>query len=99
MEKFIFPMNYKFSAKFLGIIDYSTLLPFSIYSTIIIAILYFLKIDFFLSFAIFIILVVPPLLLLSIGINNQPAIPYIIAVYKYHKKSKLYLYKNDCQIS
>lgn len=99
MEKFIFPMNYKFSAKFLGIIDYSTLLPFSIYTSIIIGLLYIFKIDFFLSFALVIILVVPPLLLLSIGINRQPAIPYILAVYKFHKKSKLYLYKNDCQIS
>lgn len=99
MEKYIFPMNYKFSAKFLGIIEYSTLLLFSIYTTIIVTLLYIFKIDFFLSFGLVIILVVPPLLLLSFGINRQPAIPYMIAVYKFYKNSKLYLYKNDCQIS
>lgn len=99
MERYIFPMNYKFSAKFLGLIDYSTLLPFSIYAGSIIALLYFLKVDFFLSFGIVIILIIPPLLLLSIGINRQPAIPYVIAVYKFYKNNKFYLYKNDCQIS
>lgn len=99
MQKFIFPMNYKYSAKLLGIIDYSTLLPLSIYASIIICILYLIKIDFFISFGIFIVLVLPPLLLLSIGINNQPAIPYLIAICKFYKNSKLYLYKSDCQNS
>ena len=66
MQKYIFPMNYKYSAKFLGIINYSTLLPLAIYANIIGIILYVLKIDFFLSFGIFIILVLPPFLLLFI---------------------------------
>lgn len=98
MQKYIFPMNYKYSTKFLGLIDYSTLLPLSIYTLIIIVLLSFFRIDFFISFGIFIVLVLPPLLLLSIGINNQPAIPYIIAIYKFYKNSKLYLYKNDCKV-
>lgn len=95
MQKFIFPMNYKYSAKFLGFIDYSTLLPISIYAGIIITILYILKIDFFVSFGIVIVLVGPPIMLLSTGINNQPAISYIIAIYKFYKADKLYLYKNN----
>ena len=98
MHKYIFPMNYKYSAKFLGIINYSTLLPITIYATIVGIVLYLLKIDFFISFGIFIVLVLPPLLLLSMGVNNQPAISYVIAMYKFYKNSKLYLYKNDCQI-
>lgn len=97
MQKYIFPLNYKYSTKFLGIIDYSTLLPISLYSLVIVIILYFFKFDFFTSFGIFIIFVLPPILLLSIGINNQPTIPYIIAIYKFHKNSKLYLYKNHCK--
>ena len=91
-------MNYKYSAKFLGIINYSILLPLAIYGVIIGIILYLLKIDFFMSFGIFIVLVLPPLLLLSMGVNNQPAISYVIAMYKFYKNSKLYLYKNDCQM-
>ena len=98
MQKYIFPMNYKYSAKFLGIINYSTLLPLAIYGVIISIILYLLKIDFFMSFGIFIVLVLPPFLLLSMGVNNQSAISYVIAMYKFYKNSKLYLYKNDCQM-
>ena len=98
MQIYIFPMNYKYSTKFLGIIDYSTLLPLSIYAALIIGLLYILKVDLFLAFGMFIMLVLPPLLILSIGIHNQPALSYIIAVYKFYKNSKLYLYKNHCQI-
>lgn len=99
MQKYIFPLNYKYSSKFLGVFDYSTLLPLSIYAAILIGLFYLFKLDFFISFGLFIILVLPPFLLLSIGINNQPAISYVKAVYKFYKNSKLYLYKNDCQIN
>ena len=98
MNKFIFPLNYKYSSKFLGIIEYSTLLPISIYTVVIITRLYLLKIDFFISFGLVVIFALPPLLLLSIGINNQSAISYVKAVYKFNKNNKLYLYKNNCKI-
>ena len=98
MNKYIFPLNYKYSAKFLGIIEYSTLLPIVIYSAVLIFILYLFRIDFFISFCIFIVKVLPFLLLLSVGINNQSAISYVKAVYTFYKNSKLYLYKNNCKI-
>ena len=98
MQKFIFPLNYKYSTKFLGIIDYSTLLPIIIYSVILIIFFNLLKLDFFISFGLFFILVLPPFLLLSVGINNQPAFSYLKAIYTFYKNSKLYLYKNDCKI-
>lgn len=97
MDKYIFPLNYKYSAKLFGILDYKVLLPLSIYSALLLFLLYLFKLDFFISFGIFIVFVIPPFLLLSIGINQQPAISYILAVYNFHKNSKLYLYKNDCQ--
>ena len=98
MNKYIFPLNYKYSSKFLGIIEYSTLLPISVYAAFLVAILYLLKIDFFISFGLIVVLVLPPVLLLSIGINNQPAISYVKSVCKFNKNSKLYLYKNNCKI-
>lgn len=98
MDKYIFPLNYQYSAKLFGIFDYKSLLPFSIYSALLLFLLSLFPIDFFLSAGIFIILALPPFLLLSTGIHNQPAIPYLLAVYHFHKNSKLYLYKNDCQI-
>lgn len=99
MKKYIFPLNYKYSAKFLGIIDYQVLLPLSVYAVIIIAILYIIKIDFFVCFGIFIFLFLPPFLILSIGVHNQPTLSYFRAVFRYYKNSKFYLFKNDCQTS
>lgn len=93
MKKYIFPMNYTYSTKFLGILDYKTLLPLSIYAGILIFLLRLLQLDFFISFGIFIFLTLPPLLLFSLGINNQPAISYFRAIYYFSKNSKLYLFK------
>lgn len=99
MKKYIFPMNYTYSSKFLGILDYKTLLSLSIYAGILIFLLHLLNFDFFVSFGIFIFLTLPPLLLLSLGINNQPAISYFKAIYNFSKNSKFYLFKKDCQNS
>ncbi len=93
MEKYLFPINYKFQAKFLGIIEYRYLLPIAVYIGILIAILYSLNVDFFLSFGICIALGLPPILLLSVGVNGQPAVPYFMSIIKFKlKKQKLYLY-------
>ena len=93
MEKYLFPTNYKFQAKFLGIIEYQYLLPIIIYIGIIIALLYVFKVDFFLSFGICIALGLPPILLLSVGVNGQPAVPYFMSIIKFKfKKQKLFLY-------
>ena len=93
MDKFFFPTNYKFQAKFLGIIEYRYLLPIAFYIGILIIILYSFQVDFFLSFGICIALGLPPILLLSIGVNGQPAVPYFMSIIKFKlKKQKLYLY-------
>lgn len=93
MEKYMFPSNYKFQAKFLGIIEYRYLLPIMIYLGILILILYSLQVDFIIGFAICISLGLPPILLLSIGVNGQPAVPYFMSIIKFTlKKQKLYLY-------
>lgn len=99
MKKYLFPFNYRYSSKFLGMIDYQTLLPLAIYAAVLGFLLHLFAIDFFLAFGIWIVLVLPPLLLLSIGINRQPAIPYLLAIFRFYQKNKLYLYKNDCQNS
>lgn len=93
MDKYLFPANYKFQAKFLGIIEYKYLLPIALYIGILIAILYTFQVDFFLSFGICISLGLPPILLLSVGVNGQPAVPYFMSIIKFKlKKQKLYLY-------
>ena len=92
MRKFLFPTNYKYANKFLGIVEYRVLLPVSIYAGIIFLILYLLKLDFFWSAGIFIVLVGPPTILLSIGIQGERVAPFLISIYKFKKNSKIYLY-------
>jgi len=92
MKDYFFPLNYKYSAKFLGIIEYNILLPICIFLAIIIFILHSLNVDFFISFGIIIILGLPPILLLSYGINGQPIISYIKAVIIFCIRKKIYIY-------
>ena len=92
-NKYWFPSNYKYSAKLMGLIEYKVLVPIAIFISIIIGILYLLKVDFFVGFGIVLMLSIPSILILSVGINGQPAIPYIKAIIKFSKKKKLYIYK------
>lgn len=92
-DRFLFPLNYNYQEKFMGIIEYKILLPIALIVSIVIFILYNLKIDFFISFGIVIMVGLPPLLILSTGINGQPAIPYIKSIIMFHKKPKIYIYK------
>ena len=92
MHKFIFPTNYKYANKFLGIIEYRVLLPLSIYAGVVFFILYLLKIDFFWATGIFIVFVVPPTILLGIGVYGQPILPFLISIYKFKINSRVYLY-------
>ncbi len=92
-DKYLFPLNYKYSAKFLGLIEYNVLLPIAIFLGSIALLLYGLKVDFFLSIGIIILLGLPPILILSVGINGQPALPYFKAFIKFYFKNKVYIYK------
>ena len=92
MRKFIIPTNFKYANKFLGIIEYKVLLPLSIYAGIIFFALYLLKLDFFWGAGIFIVLVGPPAILLSVGIQGENVFPYLINIIKFKKTAKVYLY-------
>lgn len=92
-DKYFFPLNYKFSAKFLGIIEYKTLLPIAIIAGIVIFFLYTFKVDFFIGFGIVLFVTIPGILVLSIGINGQPAIPYFNSLIKFSIRKKIYIYK------
>ena len=90
--KFIFPQNYRFKNKLLGIIDYSTL-----FFNIILAILLFVFINLIfkninLKIFIFIIFYFPILLFSIIGFNHENILYIIIYLIKYIKNKKLYLY-------
>lgn len=91
--KFIFPQNYKFNNKILGIIDYST----AIINVIWYIISYFISSLIFNSIKIkifsFILLSFPFFLFSIIGFNHENIISVLIYIIKYFKGKKLYLYK------
>ena len=92
-KKFFFPLNYDYSSKFLGIIEYKLLTPLSIYGAILFFILRALSFDFFIKAGIFIVLFFPLLLILNSRVYSEPFYSFIVAVYKHFLSSKIYLYK------
>ena len=92
-DKYLFPLNYKYSAKFLGIIEYKVLLPIAIFLGVITLILYSLRIDFFVSIGVIILLGLPPILILSVSIKGQAPLPYFKAIIKFYLKNKVYIFK------
>lgn len=91
--KFVFPKNYNFKNKILGIIDY----PTAIFNVIIFFIVFSICSLIFNNISIriiFIILLYFPLLLLSIfGFQNESVLYTIFYIIKYLISPKLYLYK------
>ena len=91
--KFIFPQNYSFKNKILGIIDYSTAFLNILWYVFIFGLLHLLihnwnvKIFLFISFCF-------PLTIFSIvGFNGEPVIYVLKYILKYIIRPKLYLYK------
>ena len=90
--KFIFPQNYKFNNKILGIIDYKTavvnIIWYIIIYFIINLIFYSIKIKIFL----FILFCFPFFLVSVIGFYNENILSVIIYIIKFIKNRKIYLY-------
>lgn len=90
--KFIFPQNYNFKNKFLGIIDYSTLLLNIIWDLFIFALanLFFQNVT--INVFIFIVFCLPLFLFSIVGFNHENIIYIFIYLIKYLKSNKLYFY-------
>ena len=91
--KFIFPQNYNFNSKFLGFIDYSTVILNIIWGIIVFLLVYFFIPNITIRIGIFIILFLPFALLSIIGFNHEKIIYIFNYLYKYVKSPKIYLYK------
>lgn len=92
-QKFIFPLNYDYSAKFLGIIEYKLLTPLVVYGIIIFLFLRFLELSFFTGLSIFTLLFLPIALLLNSRFYTEPFYKFFICILFHFIKSKIYLYK------
>ncbi len=93
--KFIFPQNYDFKNKLLGVIDYSTAIVNLIWYCLV-----FILVNLFfesLTFKIFIFIIFCfPLLLLSFSGFNGENIVYVFSyLFRFLLKPKLYLYKKQ----
>ena len=87
--KFIFPRNYNFKNKFLGIFDYSTLIINIIFYLFVFCVCNnnTIKIFIFISTCF-------PLFILSItSLNNENIFLVLIYIIKFYKNRKIYLYK------
>ncbi len=90
---FIFPQNYNLNSKFLGFIDYTTIILNVIWGIFIFAFVYFLIPNITLKVCIFIILFFPFTLFSIIGFNHEKILYVLKYLYFYIKRPKLYLYK------
>lgn len=91
--KFIFPQNYDFNHKLLGIFDTSTLIVNFIWGLFVFCFLNLFFHDLNIKIFVFIILVFPFLLFSIIGFNHENILYVIYYIIKFMKRPKIYLYK------
>lgn len=91
--KFIFPQNYKFNNKILGVIDYSTAIINIIWYIIIYSLINAIFNNFKIKIFIFVLLCFPFFLISVVGINHENIIYVILYIIKFIKNRKVYLYK------
>lgn len=91
--KFIFPQNYKFNNKILGIIDYSTAIINLIWYLIVFFIINIIFNSIKIKIFVFILLSFPFFLISIVGFNHENIISVIIYMIKFIKNRKIYLYK------
>ena len=92
--KFIFPQNFDFKTKFLGVFDYSNIIFNMIYDIIIFTFVYYIIPIFSIKIVVFIILCFPILLLTITGFNGQNILYVFYYIIVFYLKPKLYLYNN-----
>lgn len=93
--KFIFPQNYNFKNKFLGIIDYSTVFVNLIWYAIIFILVNIIFNNLNFKIFTFILLCFPLLLFSFSGFNGENIIYVFSYLFKFIFKQKLFLYKKD----
>lgn len=91
--KFIFPRNYKYNNKFLGIFDYNTVIFNFIWYLIVYFICSFFINSIYYKIFIFIILCFPLFLLSLFGLNNENILYVFNYLINFVKNRNIYLYK------
>ena len=90
--KFIFPQNYNFKTKILGMIDYSTAILIVVWSVIIFLIINILFKSLNIKIFLCVSLIFPVIIISIVGINGENIIYVSTYIIKYILKQKIYLY-------
>ena len=91
--KFVFPQNYNFKNKFLGIIDYSTLIINVIIYLFVFSVCSLILKNITIRIFIFISLCFPLFILSITGLYNENILFVLIYMIKFFKNRRIYLYK------
>jgi len=92
---FIFPQNYQFKNKLLGVIDYSTAILNIAWDSFIFCSLNLLFQNFTIKLCLLIVLCFPLLLFSIIGFNHENILYVFTYLLKYIHSSKIYLYQKS----
>ena len=90
--KFIFPQNYNLKSKFLGFIDYSTLIINLIWIFLIFNFVSLFVSSLSIKLSIVIIFCLPLVLFSTLSINNENTLNVIVYLIKYIVKPKIYIF-------
>ena len=90
--KFIFPQNYNFNSKFLGIIEYNVLILNIIWCAFVFCVINILFNNINIKIFLFIVFCCPILLFSIFSFNHENIISIFIYISKFIFKPKLYLY-------
>lgn len=91
MFTFIFPLNYDYSSKFLGIFEYKICFPFCIIAFILSFVLSKLEVQLMTSIYIYILGFLPCFLLANSTIQKEPLICFIFCIIKHFLFSAIYI--------
>ncbi|HBY20251.1 MAG TPA: hypothetical protein DEG71_04470 [Clostridiales bacterium] len=94
-EYYIFPNNYDDAGKFLGIIEYRTLILIAIWFAVSVAIYFVLPVSIHAKVYGFIFTFFPPAIFLIIGINGDSVIDFAKCFSKFMKNSKVHTFNKD----
>lgn len=95
--KFIFPQNYNFNTKLLGIIDYSVAIADLIWGVMVVFIVNILVRSLSIKIFLSIILVFPVVIFSIAGVDGENLLYFLSYILKYIFKQKLYLYEKKCK--
>lgn len=90
---FIFPKNYNFKPKLLGLIEYTTAIIDSVIALFIYGFVNLVFTSITIKIYVFISLFLPILLISILGINRESIISVCIYMFKFIKNQNIYLYK------